>query len=160
MTWGRARPDVGDEVLVRLRRGPKTASIPDVTPEPTKRLLAAGAHSYLTKPISVWSFIEVVDGNLQRSSEKMSPSEPQIDKILIVDDEQANVSLLERLLEESGLRQHSGHDRPDAGTVHLRRAETGPRPLRSPHARPRRIRRHAAARWVNRSRRLRPRSSY
>lgn len=69
MTWGRARPDVGDEVLVRLRRGPKTASIPDVTPEPTKRLLAAGAHSYLTKPISVWSFIEVVDGNLQRSSE-------------------------------------------------------------------------------------------
>jgi PAS domain S-box-containing protein len=64
-------PDIpGDEVLARLRADPRTAGIPvvvisaDATPGRIDRLLEAGAHAYLTKPLDVDQFLDVVDGIL------------------------------------------------------------------------------------------------
>ena len=61
-------PDIdGDEILRQLRLDPSTASIPviilsaDATPGHVKRLLAAGAHSYLTKPLEVHRLLETLD---------------------------------------------------------------------------------------------------
>ncbi len=64
-------PDMGGrEVLDRLRLDPETAGIPvviisaDATPGQVKRLLAAGATDYLTKPLDVSQFLRVLDDNL------------------------------------------------------------------------------------------------
>ena len=64
-------PDLtGDEVLARLREDPRTADIPvvvisaDATAGRIDRLLEAGAHAYLTKPLDVDEFLDVVDGVL------------------------------------------------------------------------------------------------
>jgi CheY-like chemotaxis protein len=61
-------PDMnGAEVLSRLRDDPRTADIPvivvsgDATPTQVERLLAAGADGYVTKPIEVAGFLDVVD---------------------------------------------------------------------------------------------------
>ncbi|MGH2554583.1 MAG: ATP-binding protein [Actinomycetota bacterium] len=61
-------PDVsGEEVLRRLHEAPETEGIPvvvisaDATPRQEKRLLAAGAREYLTKPLDVHRFLKVVD---------------------------------------------------------------------------------------------------
>lgn len=61
-------PDVdGDEVLARLKQAPHTQDIPvvilsaDATDAQTKRLLAAGAAAYLTKPIEVGRLLETLD---------------------------------------------------------------------------------------------------
>jgi PAS domain S-box-containing protein len=61
-------PDIeGDEVLRRLREDPETRAIPvvmvsaEATPRKVERLLAAGARAYLTKPLDVKQFLEVVD---------------------------------------------------------------------------------------------------
>jgi CheY-like chemotaxis protein len=61
-------PDIeGDEVLRRLREDPETRSIPvvmvsaEATPGKVKRFLAAGARAYLTKPLDVKHFLEVLD---------------------------------------------------------------------------------------------------
>jgi PAS domain S-box-containing protein len=79
----KARPDLilldlhlpdfwGDEVLRRLREHPSTCEIPvvmlsaDATPHQIDRLLAAGAHSYMTKPIDCQRLIETVDKILKR----------------------------------------------------------------------------------------------
>jgi PAS domain S-box-containing protein len=65
-------PDVdGAEVLRRLQADPDTARTPvimisaDATPRQIERLLAAGAREYLTKPLDVTLFLEVLDGLLQ-----------------------------------------------------------------------------------------------
>jgi len=65
-------PDIGGgEVLRRLQADPKTAHLPvvvlsaDATPGQIQRLLAAGASQYLTKPLDVTRFLEVVDQLLQ-----------------------------------------------------------------------------------------------
>jgi CheY-like chemotaxis protein len=65
-------PDIGgEEVLRRLQADPKTAHLPvvvlsaDTTPGQIQRLLAAGASQYLTKPLDVTRFLEVVDQLLQ-----------------------------------------------------------------------------------------------
>jgi len=65
-------PDIGGgEVLRRLRADPHTTHLPvvvlsaDATPGQTKRLLAAGASQYLTKPLDVTRFLAVVDQLLQ-----------------------------------------------------------------------------------------------
>jgi CheY-like chemotaxis protein len=65
-------PDLaGEEVLRRLQADPDTAAVPvvvvsaDATAGQTKRLLAAGASQYLTKPLDVTQFLEVVDELLQ-----------------------------------------------------------------------------------------------
>ncbi len=60
----------GEEVLAELRADARTARVPivvisaDATEGQVKRLLAAGADSYLTKPIDVRRFLEVVEEQL------------------------------------------------------------------------------------------------
>ncbi len=61
-------PDLnGDEVLARLRSDRRTADIPvvmisaDATAKQIERLLAAGAYTYLTKPIDVQEFFRILD---------------------------------------------------------------------------------------------------
>jgi CheY-like chemotaxis protein len=64
-------PDMrGDEVLRRLKDDPATREIPvvvvsaDATRDQEERLLATGAHAYLTKPFDVRHFLRVVDAAL------------------------------------------------------------------------------------------------
>jgi CheY-like chemotaxis protein len=63
----------GDEVLRRLRQNPYTQSIPvimistDATPRQIDRLLAAGAAHYITKPVDVRKFLELLDRTLAGS---------------------------------------------------------------------------------------------
>jgi PAS domain S-box-containing protein len=61
-------PDIhGQEVLARLRQDKLTRDIPvviisaDATTRQIQRLLAAGAHSYLTKPLDICEFFRVID---------------------------------------------------------------------------------------------------
>lgn len=61
-------PDMqGDEVLQRLQASPETARIPvvilsaDATPGQIDRLLAAGATAYLTKPLDVKQFVQLLE---------------------------------------------------------------------------------------------------
>jgi len=61
-------PDIGgEEVLRRLQADPETAAVPvvvvsaDATTGQIQRLLAAGASQYLTKPLDVSQFLEVLD---------------------------------------------------------------------------------------------------
>jgi CheY-like chemotaxis protein len=70
-------PDIdGDEVLRRLRADPATRAIPvvtvsaEATPPKIERFLAAGAEAYLTKPLDVNQFLEVVDKILARSGDQ------------------------------------------------------------------------------------------
>ncbi|MGH2945982.1 MAG: ATP-binding protein [Solirubrobacteraceae bacterium] len=65
-------PDIdGDEVLERLRAEPATQHLPvvilsaDATPRQLERLLARGAHAYLTKPIDVAELMRVIDDALR-----------------------------------------------------------------------------------------------
>lgn len=81
-------PDLkGHEVLARLRKDPATADIPvvilsaDATPGEIKRLLAAGAADYLTKPIDVSVFMRVLENVLATETASagahlVSPDEP------------------------------------------------------------------------------------
>ena len=62
-------PDIdGEEVHRRLRDDPVTQHTPvvivtaDATQGQVGRLLAAGAHSYLTKPLDVPAFLAMIDG--------------------------------------------------------------------------------------------------
>lgn len=68
-------PDIpGDEVLRRLRDIPATLHVPvivisaDATPSQVQRLLAAGARAYLTKPLDVKKFFDVLDEILRKKS--------------------------------------------------------------------------------------------
>ncbi|MCC7366948.1 MAG: GAF domain-containing protein [Chloroflexi bacterium] len=68
-------PDMsGAELLAELRSAPDTAHIPvvvlsaDANREQIDRLLAAGAHAYLTKPFDVRAFLGIVDRFLQEAS--------------------------------------------------------------------------------------------
>ena len=61
-------PDIpGEQVLYRLQADPQTASIPvavitaDATSGQKKRLLEGGAQEYLTKPLDVHIFFELID---------------------------------------------------------------------------------------------------
>ena len=60
-------------MLARLQADPETRGIPvvilsaDATPSQTTRLLQAGAHAYLTKPLSVTQFLGVLDELLARA---------------------------------------------------------------------------------------------
>lgn len=61
---------MGHEVLARLRRQPETAHIPviilsaDATPGEIRRLMAAGAAAYMTKPIDIAVFMRMLDEHL------------------------------------------------------------------------------------------------
>ena len=68
-------PDIpGDEVLRHLRAEPETRDIPivmlsaDATPNQIERLRAAGASEYLTKPLDVQRFLQVVEETLEGGS--------------------------------------------------------------------------------------------
>jgi CheY-like chemotaxis protein len=68
-------PDInGDEVLRRLRAEPETQGIPvvmlsaDATPRQIERLLQAGANAYLTKPLDVKRFLQVVEETLAKGN--------------------------------------------------------------------------------------------
>jgi signal transduction histidine kinase/ActR/RegA family two-component response regulator len=60
----------GEEVLEQLKGDPRTRDIPivvmsaDATESRIRRLLGAGAHAYVTKPLNVRRFLEVVEGVL------------------------------------------------------------------------------------------------
>jgi CheY-like chemotaxis protein len=61
-------PDLaGDEVLRLLQVDPRTRDVPvvmlsaDATPRQVQRLLEQGAHAYLTKPIDILAFNELLD---------------------------------------------------------------------------------------------------
>jgi PAS domain S-box-containing protein len=66
-------PDIsGREVLARMRADPAISTVPvlvisaDATPGQSERLRAEGALGYLTKPLDVRKFLEVVDAALER----------------------------------------------------------------------------------------------
>jgi CheY-like chemotaxis protein len=66
-------PDIrGEDVLRQLRGEPDCCDIPvvilsaDATPGQADRLLAAGAHAFITKPLDVKPFIAVLEGVLER----------------------------------------------------------------------------------------------
>jgi signal transduction histidine kinase/DNA-binding response OmpR family regulator len=66
-------PDIsGEEVLYRLQSDPATMDIPivvlsaDATARQRERLRVAGADAYLTKPISIGRFLELLDRTLER----------------------------------------------------------------------------------------------
>jgi len=70
-------PDInGDEVLRRLRQEPETRDIPvlivsaDATPLQIERMRAAGANDYLTKPLDVKRFLEVLNEQWRATQEK------------------------------------------------------------------------------------------
>jgi signal transduction histidine kinase len=61
-------PDMsGEDVLNALRSGARTSSIPvvvmsaDATPKTVSRLMSAGANHYLTKPLNIVQFLEVLN---------------------------------------------------------------------------------------------------
>jgi CheY-like chemotaxis protein len=65
-------PDIpGEEVLRQLRSAPECRDIPivilsaDATPGQADRLLAAGAHAFITKPLEVKSFIDILEDVLE-----------------------------------------------------------------------------------------------
>jgi PAS domain S-box-containing protein len=67
-------PDMGgEEALRRLRADPLTRQIPvivvsaDATSGNTRRLLEAGASDYLTKPLDMTRFLDVIDATLRRT---------------------------------------------------------------------------------------------
>jgi PAS domain S-box-containing protein len=66
-------PDMaGEDVFEALQADPRTANIPvviisaDATHGSIERLLAAGATSYITKPLDVHTFLQVLDTTLQQ----------------------------------------------------------------------------------------------
>lgn len=66
-------PDTpGEDVLRRLWEDPRTRAIPvavlsaDANPAQTRRLLAAGARAYLTKPIDIAAVLQLLDETLEK----------------------------------------------------------------------------------------------
>ena len=65
---------MGDKVLARLRAQPETQHIPvvvvsaDATQSKVDKLLAAGAHTYLTKPFNIKELLRTVDSLLETRS--------------------------------------------------------------------------------------------
>ena len=110
----------GIEAMKILRADPATAHIPiialsaNAVPRDIEKGLEAGFFSYLTKPIKVNQFMDALDVALKFAQDAVGPrgrrgtgmmiAESDIlnASILIVDDQEANVSLLEQMLREAG----------------------------------------------------------
>jgi CheY-like chemotaxis protein len=80
-------PDIpGTEVLARLRRARATAGIPviilsaDATEAQIRRLLQAGAQGYLTKPLDVPRFLELIDQYVSRKLRNDEPTDPSTEQ--------------------------------------------------------------------------------
>lgn len=93
-------PDIsGAVVLHALRSDPRTSGIPvvmvsaDATPGEVKRLMAAGADDYLTKPFTVESLLAVLDGV------QATPGQPGPEAVLDLD----TVRSLQQLATSPGL---------------------------------------------------------
>lgn len=76
-------PDISGEHVIRsLRNGPATGRIPvivtsaDATPKQRKRLIAAGATEYLSKPLNVKRFLAAVDEALGIPPEQVRSQRP------------------------------------------------------------------------------------
>nr|MBA2744385.1 response regulator [Chthoniobacterales bacterium] len=126
-------PDIpGWEVLAHLKAGETTQNVPvvvisaDATARQMKRLLAAGAHTYLTKPVDVVEFpgrrrddvrchcgertggrvkfalSRDAFGRLRNLHRDGGSAQHGRMKLLIIDDEPVNVALLQDILAESG----------------------------------------------------------
>lgn len=74
-------PDLrGHEVLARLRKNKLTRDIPvvvisaDATAGQIQRLMAAGAHAYLTKPIDITEFFHVIDETIRGRERELEPA--------------------------------------------------------------------------------------
>jgi CheY-like chemotaxis protein len=128
----------GYGALKRLHEDPVTAHIPvlalsaNAVPRDIEKGLEAGFFRYLTKPIRVHEFMNALDvallhaarSSLHRRTPPMAgipmprfrgtamleANEILNASILIVDDQEANVMLLEQMLRNEGYRQH--HDHP------------------------------------------------
>ena len=110
----------GIEALRILAEDPATAHIPVIAlsanamPRDIEKGLEAGFFRYLTKPIKVNEFMETLDVALKFANNAVGPrqwgensmmvsaSDILAARILIVDDQEPNVSLLEQLLSEAG----------------------------------------------------------
>ena len=110
----------GIEALKILREDPATAHIPVVAlsanamPRDIEKGLQAGFFRYLTKPIKVNEFMETLDvalefaaqagrsGQVNRTQVMVSPADILNARILVVDDQEANVRLLEGMLRVAG----------------------------------------------------------
>ena len=75
-------PDMsGEEVLRRVHEEPKTYNVPvviisaDASPVQAERLLAAGAQLYLTKPIDVRQFLQVLSDVLKTELQMLPPAQ-------------------------------------------------------------------------------------
>src|SRR5207249_841583 len=73
-------PDMsGEEILARFKADPATAATPviilsgDTAPERIDHVLAAGATAYLTKPLSVQSFLRAIDAILAKPEPEPEP---------------------------------------------------------------------------------------
>jgi signal transduction histidine kinase/DNA-binding response OmpR family regulator len=101
-------PDVpGAEVLRRLKGEAETRDIPvvvlsaDASKNQIQRVLEAGASYYLTKPLDVREFLDVLAANLL-DRDALLVSELHGARIVIVDDVPTNVSLLAMILADWG----------------------------------------------------------
>ena len=110
----------GIEALRILREDPETAHIPVVAlsanamPRDIEKGLQAGFFRYLTKPIKVNEFMQTLDArNGIRERAMVSPAEILSARILVVDDQQANVSLLEGMLRIAGYTSVDSTTNPD-----------------------------------------------
>ncbi len=112
----------GIEALKILRDDPATAHIPVVAlsanamPRDIAKGLEAGFFRYLTKPIKVKEFMDTLNAALEFAEKRRaggSPAQPAPSlmispadilraNILIVDDQEANISLLEQMLRGAG----------------------------------------------------------
>ena len=77
----------GEEVLERLKADRRTCDIPvvvmsaDATESRIRRVLSAGAHEYITKPLNVRRFLEVVEGVLSdRNGDHRAPVPESLEK--------------------------------------------------------------------------------
>ena len=67
----------GHEVLVRLRQDKVTRDIPvviisaDATARQVQHLIAAGAQSYLTKPLDIGEFFRVIDETMRNRNRQL-----------------------------------------------------------------------------------------
>ncbi len=110
----------GIQALRILAEDPATAHIPVIAlsanamPRDIEKGLEAGFFRYLTKPIKVNEFMDTLDVALKFAQARIGPRQTgeksmMVDaaeilgaSILIVDDQESNVSLLEQLLSEAG----------------------------------------------------------
>ena len=142
-------PDMtGFDVLTTLRTDARTRAIPvagisaDATRGTIARLLDAGACAYLSKPLNVEHLLHTpcpCSLNLPKPPER-DPAEPNLSmileptlsamKILIVDDEPANLALLAIHPSEHGLRPAEDHHGPPGGRRALSNVPAGPGPAR------------------------------